>query len=118
MTTPTTIEPSRLPATIRDYLAAHGAGDTDAALRTFAPTAQVVDDGHTFRGTEEIRRFLTKAGSEFTYTTELIGAQRIDDDRWVAVNRLEGDFPGGVVELHYRFALAGDLVVGLTIAPE
>lgn len=117
MTTPTSIPTSALPATIRDYLAAHTAHDVDAALRAFTATAVVVDDGSTYRGTEEVRRFLGKAGSEFRYTTELLGAQRVDDTHWVATQRLEGDFPGGVVELGYRFTMAGDLVAELVIAP-
>ena len=99
MTTPTSIRPDQLPATIRGYLAAHAARDADAALRAFTPTAVVVDDGRTYRGTDEIRGFLREAGAEFTYTTELVGAQRIDDAHWVATNQLEGDFPGGVVDL-------------------
>ena len=81
MTTPTSIQPSQLPATIRGFLAAHVARDADAAIRAFSPTAVVVDEGQTFRGTDEIRGFLRHAGAEFTYTTELIGAQRIDDAR-------------------------------------
>lgn len=115
MTTPITIRPDELPATIRDYLAAHVAHDADAALRAFMPTATVVDDGTTYRGTDEIRRFLARAGAEFTYTTELIGAQRIDAEHWVAINHLEGDFPGGVVDLGYRFAMHGDLIAELVI---
>ena len=77
----------------------------------------VVDEGQTFRGTEEILGFLRNAGAEFTYTTELIGAQRIDDAHWVAINRLEGDFPGGVADLDYRFTMDGDLIAELVIAP-
>jgi len=117
MTTPTSIQPAQLPATIRGYLAAHAARDTGAALRAFAPTAVVVDEGRTFRGTDEILGFLREAGAEFSYTTELIGAQRIDDARWVATNRLEGDFPGSVAELKYRFTIDGDLITELVIAP-
>lgn len=117
MTTPSTIQPTQLPATIRAYLAAHGARDADAALRTFTPTAVVVDQGQTFRGTQEVLDFLRRAGAEFTYTTELTGAQRIDDEHWGATVRLEGDFPGGVAELGYRFTLAGDLIAELVIAP-
>lgn len=113
----TSIETSQLPATIRDYLAAHTARDTDTALRAFAPDALVVDDGHSFRGTEEIRAFLSEAGTQFEFTTELVGAERVDHTHWVAVQRLEGDFPGGVVELRYRFVLVGDLVAELVIAP-
>ena len=117
MTTPTSIQPAQLPATIRGYLAAHAARDTGAAVRAFAATAVVVDEGRTFRGTDEILGFLREAGAEFSYTTELIGAQRIDDTRWVATNRLEGDFPGGVAELNYRFTSDGDLITELVIAP-
>jgi hypothetical protein len=115
MTTPTSIQPGELPATIRNYLAAHTAQDVEAALRAFTPAAVVVDDGVTYRGTEEVRQFLSKAGSEYRFTTELIGAQRVDDTHWVATHRLEGDFPGGVVVLGYRFAMAGDLVAELVI---
>ena len=117
MTTPSTIQPDQLPATIRSYLAAHDAGDVETALGAFAPTAVVVDDGVTYRGTEEIRRFLSKAGAEFTYTSTLVGAQRAGDAHWVATKHLEGDFPGGVVDLRYRFAMVGDSVAELVIAP-
>ena len=117
MTERTIISPDQLPATIRGYLAAHVAGDADTALRAFAADAVVVDDGSTYRGNDEIRRFLATAGSEFTYTETLAGAERTDDTHWVAVNHLEGDFPGGVADLRYRFAMDGDLVAELVIAP-
>jgi len=117
MTAPTSMQPRELPATIRGFLTAHAARDVDAAIRAFGPTAVVVDQGQTFRGTEEILGFLRDAGAEFRYTTELIGAQRIDDAHWVAANRLVGDFPGGVAELHYRFTVDGDLIAELVIAP-
>lgn len=121
MTTDTTdqaheaIDPAGLPATIRAFLAAHVARETDAALRAFTPDAVIVDQGESFRGTERVRWFLEHAGSEFTYTTELIGAQRRDERHWVAVNHIEGDFPGGVADLSYRFTLTDDLISELTI---
>jgi ketosteroid isomerase-like protein len=113
----TAIDPAQLPTTIRDHLAAHVAGDTDTALRAFTPDAVVVDDGATYRGTAEVRGFLSGAGKEYTYTTTLIAAERISDDEWVAVNHLEGNFPGGVVDLRYRYTLRGDRIAALTIAP-
>ena len=36
---------------------------------------------------------------------------------WIVVNHLEGDFPGGVVDLRYRFVMTGDLIAELVIAP-
>jgi hypothetical protein len=104
-----------LPPTISTYLAAHRAGEAETALKTFTADAEVVDDGRTYRGTEEILGFLRDAGSEFTYTTELLGTERVDDGRWVAVLHLEGDFPGGVVDLRYQFAMRGDLIGELVI---
>lgn len=117
MTTSTSIEPSQLPAVVRSYLAAHAARDADTAVRAFAADAVVTDEGRTHRGTDEVLEFLRSAGGQFTYTTELIGAERIDDAHWVATNRLEGDFPGGVAELRYRFTVVDDLVTELVIAP-
>jgi ketosteroid isomerase-like protein len=117
MTTPTSIQLSELPATLRDFLDAHAARDVDAAIRAFTPTAVVVDQGRTFRGSGEVLDFLRNAGAEFTYTTELVSAQRIDEARYVATNRLEGDFPGGLAWLDYRFAMDGDLIAELVIAP-
>ena len=117
MTTPTSIESGRLPATIRGFLAARTARDTDTAARAFGAAAVVVDDGRTYRGTDEILGFLRDAGAGFTYTTELIGAQRVDGARWVATHRLEGDFPGGVDELDHRFTMDGERIAELVIAP-
>jgi hypothetical protein len=38
-------------------------------------------------------------------------------DTWLVTNRLEGDFPGGIVDLGYRFRLTGDAIAELLIAP-
>ena len=116
MTSPTGIDPTELPATIRSYLVAHGARDTDAAFRAFSPDAVVVDDGRVFRGSDEVLEFLQNAGVEFSYTIELVGSERIDDDHWVVRNHLEGDFPGGVADLTYRFTMDGDRIAELVIA--
>jgi hypothetical protein len=117
MTTPPTIQPSQLPTRVRGFLAAHTARDADAAIGAFTTDAVVTDEGRSFRGTEEILGFLRHSGSEFTYISELTGARRVDDEHWVAVNHLEGDFPGGVVDLAYRFTMDGDLIAELVIAP-
>jgi len=116
MTTPTPILPDDLPATIRDFLAAHVTRDADTALGCFSPDAVVVDDGRTFRGSSEVLDFLGNAGAEFRYTTELVGAERVDEQRWVAHHHLEGDFPGGEADLAYRFTLVGDRITELVIA--
>lgn len=115
MTLPTDIDPTDLPGPIRSYLDAHVARDTDTALQSFDPDAIVVDDGRSYRGTDEVRAFLQKAGAEFNDTTQLVGAQCVDDEHWVVFNRIEGDFPGGAADLAYRFTMDGDDITELVI---
>ncbi|WP_148574625.1 nuclear transport factor 2 family protein [Nocardioides caldifontis] len=117
MTSPTAIDPAQLPASVRGYLDARAASDVDAALRAFTPEATITDEGRTYRGPEELLKFLQHAGAQYQFTIELVGAQRVDDRRWVASHRLEGNFPGGVAELDFTFVLDGDLVAELVIAP-
>ncbi|SFJ65472.1 SnoaL-like domain-containing protein [Amycolatopsis sacchari] len=106
-----------LPETITAYLAAHEAHDTDAELRLLAPDATVTDEGHTYRGHAEIAAWLRRSASEYTYTSTLTGTERVDDDHYVATHHLEGDFPGGVVDLHFRFTLHNGLIERLVIEP-
>jgi ketosteroid isomerase-like protein len=105
------------PDVVRRYQNAHDHHDTDRALAAFAPDARVVDEEHEFRGTDQIRSWLDTAARQFTYTRTLVGAEVIDTDTWLVVNHLEGDFPGGVVDLQYRFVVSDDLILELVIAP-
>jgi len=106
-----------LPEVVRRYQDAHDHHDTDRALSAFTSNARVVDEEHEFRGVEQIRNWLDTAARQFTYTRTLVGAEVIDPDTWLVVNHLEGDFPGGVVDLQYRFVVRDDLIVELVIAP-
>ena len=107
----------KLPEVIRRYQDAHDRRDTGVALSAFTPDARVVDDGHEFNGTDEVRTWLSTAASQFTFTRTLVRAESVGPDTWVVLNRLEGDFPGGVVELRYQFALTDGLISQLVIAP-
>lgn len=99
-----------LPTTITKYLA-------DPSLDLYADDAVVTDDGKTYRGRDEIGDWLRRAASEYTYTTELVDSRQIDANTYVAINHLEGDFPGGAVDLQFTFTLEDDLITRLVIAP-
>ena len=108
-----------LPTAITTYLEAADPSrpaDLDTLMSIFAADATVTDEGRTYRG-DEIRAWREHTASEYTYTVELLGTERIDDDHYVLTNHLEGDFPGGQVNLKYRFALRDDLITSLEIAP-
>lgn len=104
----------RLPAPVRTFTAAHAARDADTALAVLGTDAVITDEGSTFSGPESLRRFVTEAGTEFTYTDEITGAWP-DGGVWVVRHHLEGDFPGGTVDLDYRFTLAGDRIARVDI---
>lgn len=108
-------EDTPAPEVVTAHLAAHGAGDVERELACYAEDAVVVDDGKTHRGQTEIREWLT-ASKGYTYTVTLLSV-RPDADHWTAAQRLEGDFPGGVVDLRYRYSVDGDRIAELVIAP-
>jgi hypothetical protein len=106
-----------LPQIVQSYQVAHDRRDTDGALSAFAADAVVEDDGHTYRGLEAIRDWLSRASVQFTYSRTLTDVEAAGANTWLVRNRLEGDFPGGVVDLSYRFVLQDGLIAQLDIAP-
>jgi hypothetical protein len=45
----------------------------------------------------------------------MTGAAHVGEDGYDVIHHLEGDFPGGVVDLHFRFALRDGTIVRLVI---
>jgi hypothetical protein len=115
--TSTHVDPASVPSAITAYQAAHDRRDVATALAQFADDATVVDDGRTYVGRAGIESFLSTAASEYTYTRTLVSALEAAPSRWRVTNHLEGDFPGGQVDLSYEFELADGLITSLTIAP-
>ncbi|AZQ74906.1 nuclear transport factor 2 family protein [Streptomyces luteoverticillatus] len=114
---PRTVTPGDLPQAITRYLKAHQDHDTATAVTAFTGDATVIDEGRTYQGAPAIEQWLNRSATEFTYTIELTEAQQIDPTHYVATHHLEGDFPGGSVDLRYRFALRDNLVERLVIEP-
>jgi hypothetical protein len=114
MTSP---DATNLPKSISAYQMAHDRRDIPTALAQFADDASVVDDGRTYDGIAGVESFLRTAASEYTFTRTLVSAVEIAPDHWIVTNHLEGDFPGGEVDLTYEFRLANGLITHLTIAP-
>ncbi|WP_394769636.1 hypothetical protein [Lacisediminihabitans sp.] len=100
----TDIDIAALPGVVSAYLERSQGADPGAAASLFAPAATVTDGGTHYAGRSEVLDFLQRAATEFEYTSTLIGAER-DGRVATAINRLEGNFPGGIVELRYRLTL-------------
>lgn len=106
-----------LPPVIETYQTAHDQRQTDQALAAFAADATVIDEGHSYAGTDRIRWWLENAASEFTFTRTLINVEDLGGGVYIVRNHLVGNFPGGEADLGYRFQLRDGLIAHLEIAP-
>jgi len=97
------------------YFTAQSARDFDTMVNLFTDDGVVNDEGKTWRGHSGIREWRDKAASVYQYSTHVLQVHEDDEDEYSALVRLEGNFPGGVVELEYHFALAGGRIKSLQI---
>lgn len=100
---------------IQRYFAAQSARDFDTMVNLFTDDGVVNDEGKTWRGRSGIREWRDKAASAYQYTTQVLEVHGVDEGEYSALVRLEGNFPGGIVELEYHFALAGGKIKSLEI---
>ncbi|MGF0319686.1 nuclear transport factor 2 family protein [Nocardia fluminea] len=111
-----TTEWDALPDTIETFMTALSTPEDGRAVATFTTDAVVTDDSRTYTGRDEIGAWLTASAGEYTYTSEFTGATTTDTTIDVG-QHLEGNFPGGAVDLHYRFTLDGTSISRLVIEP-
>lgn len=105
-----------LPDPIARYFAADKRSEPASLAACFTVDGTVIDEGNTYAGREAIQRWLANASTQYTYTVEPFALAQ-HDGRIVVTARLTGNFPGSPVDLRYRFALEGDLIAAVEIAP-
>jgi hypothetical protein len=106
-----------LPTVIETYQHAHDRHDTEHAIASFGLDATVTDEDTTFTGIDRVRWWLVNAAAEYTFTRTLTGVEQPEHDVYIVHNHLSGNFPGGEVDLHYRFELRDGVIHHLHIAP-
>jgi ketosteroid isomerase-like protein len=110
-----------LPTVISDYLAASDRGDLGALLACFSDDAVVLDEDQEWRDQAGIRQWREKVANAYEYTVEVRGAAKqgsVDGVQRHDVHaHLEGNFPGGTVDLTFRFGLSDDRIATLQIVP-
>ena len=113
--------PISLPTIISEYLAASDRGDLDTVVACFTEKAIVFDEDKEWRGHAGIRQWRTQVATVYEYTVELrdiAGRGEIDGvERHDVYTHLEGNFPGGTVDLTMRFGLRGGCIASLEIVP-
>lgn len=108
---------AELPAAVHGFVDGWQGRKPDGVEALFAENAVVSDEGHTYRGRTEIRGWIDGAIALYSTTLTFLRAREVDG-MVGASYRLEGDFPGGVVELEYQFHLDDDgRVIQLDFAP-
>lgn len=93
------------PDVITRYFTAQSKRDFDSLVALFTDDGVVIDDGKTWTGAAEIRAWRDTAASVYEYTTDVVSVQPTGNDEYAAQVHLEGNFPGGTVDLDYKFTL-------------
>ena len=102
-----------LPKPIATYFAADKA-DSEAVARCFTLDGVVKDEGHTYHGLAEIKRWKAQASTKYAYTSEPFAAEQ-KDGKTIVTSRLTGDFPGSPVVLRFLFRLERGKIAALEI---
>jgi hypothetical protein len=106
-----TVDP---PAVISRYLIAANEQNPEALAACFTEDGTVLDEGNTYTGRDEIIAWRHDT-NKWTYTTELTSSESISPEEYRITVHLEGDFPGGVVDLNYKFVLRDGLIAALSV---
>lgn len=104
---------------LADPIAAYFIADklnADAVARCFTNDAVVKDEGHTYKGLSEIKRWRSETAAKYTYTCEPFRVEQKDRTTVVSCH-LEGNFPGGKADLRFFFQLERGKIANLEIIP-
>lgn len=106
---------------ISSYFTAAAEGDVDALVTCFTDDAVVADEDRTWRGRAEIRSWRETVATAYKYTLDVLGSEPAGEsaglERHDVRTHLEGNFPGGTVDLTYRFGLRDGRIASLDVAP-
>jgi hypothetical protein len=105
-----------VPEIIRRYFELDAERDVDGIVALFSDDATVIDEGEARSGHDAIRDWRTGAASRYEYTTTIMSSEALGEDRHRVNARLEGDFPGAIVDLNHDFTITNGLIRRLEIA--
>jgi ketosteroid isomerase-like protein len=104
------------PDVITRYFAAADRRNIDEVVRLFSDDAVVADEDRTWRGASGVRAWREGPATAYQYTTKVQSIESAGGANYIARVRLEGNFPGGIVDLLYRFTIDDQSIRRLEIA--
>lgn len=108
--------PNDTPAVIDRFLAAEENDEFEAFASCFVPEGIVLDEGKTYIGRVAIADWRRRAATDGpAFTAEVTAKSALGPEAFRVVQHLEGDFPGGVADLDFNFALKGDQIAALMV---
>ena len=99
---------------IAAYIDASNGRNAEALIACFTPEAIVVDEGHTYHGTAEIREWLARTVAAYAFTLEATQAAEQGSETVVTCH-VSGTFDGSPIQVPFHFTLEGDKIAALTI---
>lgn len=103
-----------LPKPLPEYFAAANTTDADRIAACFAEEASVHDENRDFVGRAEIRQWAVDARRKYSFQSEPFSLEG-EVDRPVVTAHVTGNFPGGSVDLGYRFVIVDGAIASLSI---
>lgn len=94
------------------FVESMNAQDSAAYLPCFAPDAIVEDEGHTHRGTAEIKAWIEQAFAKYQPVLEVTSVAETDTGA-VITGPVSGTFPGSPVVLNYHLTIVQDQITAL-----
>ncbi|WP_194953083.1 nuclear transport factor 2 family protein [Sphingopyxis solisilvae] len=106
----------QLPHPVQTYFDADQRGDGAALMAAFAPDALVKDEGHSYRGHDQIDAWWRDAKQQYAHQAAPFEAE-LADDRISVRATVTGNFPTSPAVLTYHFTLADGRIAELEIRP-
>ena len=106
----------QVPGPVATYLAAEKAKDSEKLAQCFREDAVVRDEGREHRGVAAIKAWHREANAKYRYAVEPLEATA-SGPTVVVRARVTGDFPGSPIEPRFTFAVSGDRIGSLEVAP-
>lgn len=103
-----------LPEPIQTFFDAANAGDAPKVATCFCPTATVLDEGETRRGTDAIRNWLAETKQRYSHVASP-RTMRAGASETIVTAQVTGTFKGSPILLDYHFDTAAGLIERLRI---
>jgi ketosteroid isomerase-like protein len=97
---------------ISGFIMDSNAHDIEAITARFTSDAVVEDEGATYRGIDEVARWVEKTHSEYRFTLEPLDSEQ-DGGEIIVTCSVSGTFAGSPIQLRFFFNMAGNKIAAL-----